>query len=509
MSAFDRPLLSPRRRMASIALALLLLVPGCKSGVETADAQEAEYDRLIARKDYPNAMRAIRRAVDSDENEPRRWLKLAHLHDLLDRPADAANAYQRAIDLQPYNVEALENLAILNVRANQYDIAKRYIDPLMLLQPNDLAGLLASGAVALHEKRYVDADRFAGQIIANGPVTEDGYVLRARIYELTGRAVAATKMLEERQMRDPDARDVATELLGLYRRMGDRDGVRRTAIRLMGLFPDDPRYALESVRAYHAYNRDPEARAVLTELTARYARNTPVMLAVAGLRLDIEPRATALAQIVDSAGQAPARVRAALADFLTDLGEPARAAALLAPIAAAPVRVDTVDLQAAYARALFALGRTGEVQRKIDAILLFDAANPTALLLRARLAYARGDYLKAETDAGVVASDDDSNEDAALLVAQIYAAQGNRVLASKAYADAHDAFPDSTNIVRAQTQWLVAQRRAGEATAIAASFAHTHRGQIAAWQAYRDICAAAHDATCLAEARRTLAAFKG
>jgi hypothetical protein len=324
---------------------------------------------------------------------------------------------------------------------------------------------------------------------------------------MTGRPGAAARLLEERQAGDPDSRDLATELMSLYRRTGNRDGVRRTAIRMMAFFPDDPRYALESVRAYHAMGRDDDARRILDDLTTRFASSISVMIAVAGLRLDIEPRATALDAIVATAGRSPRRVRAALADFLTDLREPARAAALLAPIAPAAVTVATIDLQAAYARALFALGRTGEVQRRIDAILAFDAVNPTALLLRAHLAYARGDYLKAATDAGVVASDDDTNEEAALLVAKIYAAQGNLVLASKAYADAHDGFPDSATVVRTQTQWLLSQKRGREATAIAASFAHTHRGQVAAWQLYRDICAAADNAACLAEARGTLAAF--
>lgn len=512
MSEFD-PLqtdrLPPPGRVAPVALALLvlLLVPACKSGVETADAYEAAYDRQLGRGRYPDALRSIGKSVQNDENEPRRWLKLAHLHDLLNHPADAANAYQRALDLQPYNVEALENLAILNVRAGQYATAKRYIDPLLLLQPSDLAGLLASGALALHEKRFADAEKFAARIIANAPASEEGHILHARIFELTGRDAAAAKLLEERQALDPDSRDVATELLTVYRRMANRAGVRRIAIRLMALFPDDPRYALESVRAYHAMNRDGDAHRILAELTTRYAGNTSVMIAIAGLRLDIEPRATALDEIVATARQAPKQVRAALADFLTNLSEPARAVDLLAPIAAAPVDVGSIDLQAAYARALFALGRSAEVQRKVDAILAFDGINPTGLLLRARLAYARGDFQKAATDAGVVASDDDSNEEAALLVAQIYAAQGNRILASKAFADAHDGFPDSPTVVRAQTQWLLSQGRAKDATDIAASFAHARRGQSAAWLVYRDICAAAGNAKCLAEARAALAAL--
>jgi tetratricopeptide (TPR) repeat protein len=488
-------------------LALLLTLPACRSAVEKANALEATYDRQVNRRIYSGALASIQQAVKQDENEPRRWLKLAKVQDLMNRPAAAAVSYQRALDLQPYNIEALENLAVLSVRGGQFEQAKRYIDPLLVLQPNDLAGLLSAGAVAMNEKRFADAEKLADGIIAAAPDRQEGYVLRARVLELTKRPADAIKLLEERQTLDPDNRDLPQELMSMYRRMGSREGIRRTAIRLMAMFPNDPRYALESVRAYHGMNRDDQARGILGTVTNRYSASVPVMMAVAGLWRDIETPAVAAGRIAADAARSPPRVRAALADLLITMGEPARAVALLSPVAAAPVTVANIDMQTIYARALYALGRTDEVHRKVDALLGFDRANPVALLLRARFALARGDFQNAATDAAVVASDDDQNQEAAMLLATIYVAQGNALLAAKAFGEARSKFPDSARVMRAQTQWLLDAKRPDEAVDIASAYAHAHRQRVDGWQVYRDVCISARNAMCEAEARRAITNF--
>jgi predicted Zn-dependent protease len=491
--------------MMLTALVALLGLAGCHSKIEKSDAYEALYDREMSVKAYPAALESISRAVKLDDNEPRRWLKLAKVQDLVNSSSAAAVSYQRALDLEPTNIEALENLAVLSVRAGQFGLAKEYIDPLLLLQPNDLAGLLTSGAVAMNDRRFADAEKIANSIITQAPALEEGYILRARILELSGRPRDAIALLEERQNTDPANNDVPRELMNMYRRQGDRDGIRRTSIGLHEKFPDDTKYALEAVRALHATGRDNEARALIMQLAQNHTDSLSVMTAVAGIWRDIEARPAAIDQIATLAAKTPPRVRATLADMLTSMGEPARAADLLAFVANQPVTVGNVDIQASYARALYALGRTADLQSKVDALLAFDQTNPGGLLLRARIELARGDFMKAATDAGVVASDDSTNEEAALLLASIYAGQGNDVLAAKAFGEARDNFPASAGVLDVQTKWLLSRKRNKDATDIAAAFAHAHPRQFDGWRVYRDICTVTGNAACAAEARQAIA----
>jgi Tfp pilus assembly protein PilF len=491
--------------MIPTALIALLALAACHSAIEKSDAYEALYDREMSVKAYPAALGSISSAIKLDDNEPRRWLKLAKVQGLVNNQSAAAISYQRALDLEPTNIEALENLAVLSVQAGQFGLAKEYIDPLLLLQPNDLAGLLASGAVAMNEKRFADAEKIANSIITQAPSLAEGYILRARIMELSGRPREAIALLEERQKIDAANNDLPRELMGMYRRQGDRAGIRRMSIALHAKFPNDTKYALEAVRAYHGAGRDDEARGLMAELSQKYTGSVSVMIAVAGLWRDIEAKPAAVDQIATMAAKTPPHVRAALADILSSMGEPARAAALLGFIADQPVTVGNVDIQASYARALYALGRRAELESKVNALLAFDPGNPGGLLLRARIELARGDFMKAATDAGVVASDDDTNEEAALLLAQIYARQGNDLLAAKAFGQARANFPNDPEVLDAQTKWLLSRKRAKEATDVAAAYAHAHTRQYDGWRIYRYICIATRNIACAAEARQAIA----
>jgi len=128
--------------------------------------------------------------------------------------------------------------------------------------------------------------------------------------------------------------------------------------------------------------------------------------------------------------------------------------------------------------------------------LASDPSNPDGLVLRARLRLLARDYRGAFTDAQLVTNDDDGNEEAALLVAQIHVAQGNQVLAAGAFGDARQKFPQSTTILRAEVEWLLSQNRKEEAAQHAALYFHSHPRNGAAAQLYRDVCAKARATAC-------------
>lgn len=497
--------LMPAAKAAMLALPLML--QSCHRPDEIAGTYEAIYGQQMAARDYGGALQSIQKAVTYDENQPRLWLGLARVQAVLNMPAGAAASYQRALDLDPVNIEALEALSVLSVRTGQFDLAKRYIEQLMLLQPNNGNGMLASGIVALHEHRYDEAERIAASLVAGAPDSPGGYVLRARKLDMTGHSKEAAALIEQRVRLDPRNVELLLELMTLYRNAGDRSGVRATALRLMPLVPGDPRYALEGARVYHATGHDDAARKTLADLATRFGNDVSVMLAVARMWSEMEPPAQAHDRIAAAAAAAPPRVRAALADLLTGMGDPARAVALLAPFASGEAAAANLDTKGVYARALLAAGRKDAAVSVIDEVLALDPTNPTCLLLRARLALARGDYLAAATDAQLAASTDGTNEEAAVLAAQIYSAQGNQLLAGNAFAQARGKFRDSANVLRAEGQWLLGQKRTADAVRRSSEYVEAHRDQSAGWVVYRDICTAAHDAACLAAARRGLARF--
>lgn len=488
------PLMS---RLATIAVVGLLLSLGaCKSGAEKADAYEAEYDRMMSIQAYPAAMSAIQNAVSYDDSSPRRYLKMAELQMQMGRPAAAANSFQAALDLEPDNIEALENLSILAVRSGQFDAAKRFIDPLLALSANDPAGLLASGAIAVSQRRFKDALPLSDQIIAALPERADGYVLKARALDGLGRTREAIDLMEKRAAVADDPRDLLFQVMNFYRRIGDMRGIRATAIKMMPLYPDDPRYALEAARAYAAAHDQDKVHEIIDGLLQHFAHNPNVLIAIGNFWRDTQPLPQAQAQIAKLAGDSPPRVRAALADQLIGMGDPRDALELLASLAPANVTSGNIDSQTRYARALLATGQIAQAKAKVDAVLAFDRGNPEALLVRARLRLMAKDYRGAFTDAQLVTNDDDSNEEAALLVARIYAAQGNQVLAAGAFGNVRQQFPESTNALQAEIDWLISQKRTDEAAQRAVSFYRTHPRSGPAMQIARTTCAKTRAPAC-------------
>lgn len=466
---------------------------------------EAHYDQLMLVNAYPAARAIIQMAIDGNENEPRYWIKLAKAEGAMQNFAGAGVAYQRALDLQPDNIEALENLAALTVRSDSPGKAKEFYEPLLLLAPDNILGLLSKAILALHDRRYAEAGKIADTLMANASDLDEAYLLKARVLDGAGQRRAAIEVLEKRSLANTAARNkMLVDLLDLYRRSGDVQGVRSVSVRLAKLYPDDPRYVVESARAFYAQGRPGDARAALAGLSRRYANSTIVIGAIAAFWRDNTPPDVARAEIRRMAETASPAIKAVLANVLVDLGAAGGVPILLAPLIDAPVVNANVDGQVALARAEMALGRSAAAGKRVARVLAYDATNSAALIISARIALARRDYAVALTSAQLASSGDPENEAAQRLIAQIYAAQGNNLLAGPAFGDLRRNFPQSISALRAQIDWLTTQKRHADAVRYAADFARNHVHSRAAWQLYADTCRISGIAGCVDESRAGL-----
>jgi hypothetical protein len=313
-------------------------------------------------------------------------------------------------------------------------------------------------------------------------------VLKAKALDGMGQTREAIAMLEKRAAVAENPKDILYQIMSFYRRTGNLQGIRATAIRMMPLFPDDPRYALEAARAYVAKGQQDKAKAIIDDLLQRFHNNADLLIAIGNFWRDTQSIEVARSELLRIATGAPPRVRSALADQLIDMGDPQHALKLLASLAPAEISGRNVDAQTHYARALLATGQVAQAQAKVAAVLDFDQSNPEALLIRSRIKLLAKDYRGAFTDAQLVTNDDDSNEEGALLVAQIYAAQGNQVLAAGAFGNARQKFPDSTDALKAEVDWLLSQKRNEEAAQRAVAFYHIHPRSGPAKTIYDDTC---------------------
>lgn len=489
-------------RLIGIASVLLMAftLAGCGRNVTRAQQLEVQADAQIAGGDGVRAAETLEEAIEKDSNDPGRWVKLGRVRRDLGQPAQAVAAFQQAFDLDPTNIEAMQNLAVLYVAGRRYDEAKAIVDPLLSLSPDDIAGVLTTGAVAYYEERYGEALKIADRLIQLVPDSKEGYVLRAHVLEKTGHIAEAARVLEERLKLTPDDPEMAEQLLLLYRSISNVEGVRSTAIKLVKLRPNDPRYRLEAVRAFHARGRIAEREEASAYILGRYRDNPSVLGALADFWIAALPRDEATRRTERAAAIAAPEAKAALAGRLIRSGALTAAARLLDPVAGQKVIQANADLHAMFAALLVAQGKMAAARDRASQVLAFDSGNDVALLARARAEQSLKRYDQALTDAQSALAQNPGNEGAALLIADVYAAQGNDSLANSAYADAQSAAPRSINVARARTGWLVRRGREAEAAQVAGLFARQVKRDDA-WALYADMCRAAKDPICLLQAQ--------
>nr|WP_243843351.1 tetratricopeptide repeat protein [Sphingomonas vulcanisoli] len=486
-------------------MGLALMLAACGQNVPKADSLEAQSDTAMSVQAYPYAISLLQRAVKYDSNEPRRWVKLGRAQRAAGMPALAAMSFQHALDLDPANVESLQNLAILEVRAGRYDDAKNYVDPLMVLSPDDIAGLLALGAIALYQKQLPQGLVYADKLIKIAPQSLGGYSLKAHILDAMGRPAAAAAVLAQQAVFNPDDKELALQLLQLYQKAGNLQGVRDTALTLARLVPDDPRYQMEAARAKFARGDKEGADAIVNDLIGRYPHLAELMLAAAEYWRTTLPPDAALAKIVDMAIHANGRSQAGLCDLLITTGHAATVLTMLAPLEKANIGTGNAEAAASYANALLVTGKPDRAVAVARNVLAFDSQVDAALVVRAKVYLARKRYADALTDAQLAAAANGNNVEAMLLVPKIYTAWGNPTLAANAWGDASARFPDDPNVLAARMQWLLANNQAQVAEGLASHFARSHPAQSIAWELYRTACTATRNQPCVDEATAELA----
>lgn len=105
----------------------------------------------------------LKQRLQEDGGDPQDWMLLARSYSAEERPQDAIEAYQTAVDLAPENANLLIEYA--NVVAATHDHAlggkpQQLIDKALRLEPENMNALALAGAAALQQGANEDALRY-------------------------------------------------------------------------------------------------------------------------------------------------------------------------------------------------------------------------------------------------------------------------------------------------------------------------------------------------------------
>jgi tetratricopeptide (TPR) repeat protein len=182
----------PIRRTAAATLAAVVVATGCLVSKPDPAVVEAEAgDGLLSKSEFGPAAEAYQRALALDPKQEETWAKLAHAYIRLGDRDKAAAALHRKADLQvdpAKKAEVLRQVAGIYLQSQERDKGEPALLEVLKLAPSDeetltwLAELAAdrggarSNAAAAQPEQLDLALRYYDQLIALRPEAQSGYV---------------------------------------------------------------------------------------------------------------------------------------------------------------------------------------------------------------------------------------------------------------------------------------------------------------------------------------------
>jgi tetratricopeptide (TPR) repeat protein len=483
-------------------VALALVAAACSTAHEKAERATSEAIRLMNAGDFVQARQKMQAAIAERDDSANQWLVLARIDLQLNRPLDALTDYNRVIELDATNAEALQIVSELSFQTGQMTEAISAADRMLALNPGETRALLVKGLVALDRKKLRDAVQYADQLLAISPNDEFGSILKSRVLAINKNFDGARALIEGNVPTAARTEATLLTLLEISRAQGNIATLTSDYGAIIALRPKDVPLKLEFAQFLYKIGDGIKARALLFDLISANANSVDVMRDVLALWIEADSDAVSSAQLASLAKSGSLTVRIGISRYLFEQGRAADVIALLAPVASSSGAVGSNDARALYATALQATGKGIAAKSIIDDILKTDRTNNDALLLRSRFAFARGDLATALGDAQIVITDDPQNRQALTLTRDIFTGRGETLRAMQSYESAIRDAPLSITIVRDYGALLRTIQNKARGLSVAREFTIRSPASVAGWNNYIAQCQFFSDQNCATVAVR-------
>ena len=130
---------------------LLTSVVSAQRSGQTSAATISEITEALRLRDFAKGLQLARLVVQSQPEDPRAWTLMGIALSGLGRTAESLNAFQKALEIRPDFVPALEGAAQLEYNAGRPD-ARALLDRLVVLSPREPTAHAMLGALAFRDK---------------------------------------------------------------------------------------------------------------------------------------------------------------------------------------------------------------------------------------------------------------------------------------------------------------------------------------------------------------------
>ncbi len=478
-------------------LAMLLATAACGSNAQRAADAMAQGLQLNAAGQYRAAAERFDYAVRMRDDVPTLWIARARNQVQLNDYGGAFASYRNALDQDRSNREALDAVGQLSLATNDLDKAKDYAAQILALDPTDINAQLMSATVSFRRGRLDEADAVVDKTLLQSPNAEPALVLKSRILQRRGDLVQSEKLIAPVFDAGGGSADLRRQLVSIYQRTADANGLARVAERDARDRPRDPATQIMFAKQLLLIGRAPQAGKTLNAIH-RTAAIDATRDATVAMFVDADVSLDSITKMLATLGAVEPSLVIAVAQYALERGDAAFAEQRLAPLVRGePLSENTTDVHATYALAIARLGRMAEAAQRAAAVLAIDPEDPAALTARTLAEISTKNFDGALRDARVVLRDDPGSASAHALLAQVYMARGDTLLAD---ADITAGFNDNAEdpaFLKLYAARLIANHRGDDAINIVRSFTIRHAESVAAWTMRSQLCRAAKDTACV------------
>ena len=238
------------------------------------EAQQNLGMALAKSGDAPGAAAALRIAVTlkptvgGQQALSRAWLSLAQVIEE-SQPQESLAAYQKSVELDPANSDALLGAARLLERSGNLTAAEQQY--LKLAESGKTDGIEQLVALYMKQSRYAEAETWLRKYMAANPGSVSAQIQLGKLLAAQGKVQDATAALEAVYKASPDAK-LARALAGLYLEAGQYGPAARLLAELVTATPADPQLHLDYGSALAHQHKYPEAQAELLKAVQQNPR---------------------------------------------------------------------------------------------------------------------------------------------------------------------------------------------------------------------------------------------
>lgn len=490
--SFARMSLRSLRNLA--ALIPLAMLVACQNPREKADGLAQAARNYLEAGNIAAADKAITEAIQLRDDSADYYLLQGLINLQAQRIVPAYNAFDRALDLDRTNRQALAYVANIGVQVGRIKQAEEAADRLLILDGESLPAMQVKGMIALSRGQFEDANTLAERILARNPSDEAGTILRARSLAINGQPEEAIKLIDQSIVANGKTPAMLTNKLNIYRKMGRAPEMLALYDEVVPLSGANLQYRLEQINLLYKTGNVDKARQSAVELLEQGSSNVGDYATLRRIwgQFDSHPIPAAAAAKVANSKDPQAIVNAVR--YLILAGDTEAAGRVLNAVSPNY----TGFVASLRARLLSIAGRKAEARAAVDKILKTDANDVDALILLGQLHFASGEINLALNDVQKAQATDPLNPEPYIVLAGISERRGEAWRALQILGEASRRLPQDYFILDRHLELLRAERSYGRAVSVATAFARAQPSAKKAWDILAQQCGLASDIMCTA-----------